>query len=262
MTEPPVRRAVTAPRGTNGRQRDRTILVVDDHVTFAEACASVIDDVPGLHAFAATTTEQALQALAELQVDVVLLEVDLDGGDGMRFARQILSGDPGLRVIAVTASEDENRLIDAVQVGVSGWVPKNEPVEHLVSVVQGVLRGETRIPPQLLTRVLARLTSAPRDAAGRDQRLASLTRREQQILDLLVAGMKTNEIAQRLCLSRNTLRTHTQNILGKLNVHSTVAAVALVRRAAMGYPDLLSPAGPQNPALAIALQSGGVLASG
>ncbi|MGN6176954.1 MAG: LuxR C-terminal-related transcriptional regulator [Streptosporangiaceae bacterium] len=178
----------------------------------------------------------------------MLLEVDLERDDGIRFARQILSGDRGLRVIVVTANEDENRVIDAVHAGVSGWVPKNEPVEHLVSVVQGVLRGETRIPSQLLTRVLARLTSVPRDGPGRDQRLATLTRREKEILDLLVAGVKTNDIAQRLCLSRNTLRTHIQNILGKLNVHSTVAAVALVRRAAMGYPDSLSPPGAQNPA--------------
>ena len=132
MTMPPVGRAVNAPQWGNSQQRDRTILVVDAHVTFAEACASVIDDVPGLYAFAATTTEQALRALAELQVDVVLLEVDLDGDDGIRFARQILSRNPGLRVIAVTASEDENRVIDAVRAGVSGWVPKDESVENLV----------------------------------------------------------------------------------------------------------------------------------
>jgi DNA-binding NarL/FixJ family response regulator len=162
---------------------------------------------------------------------VVLLEVDFDRDDGIRFARQILSRNPGLRVIAVTASEDENRVIDAVRAGVSGWVSKDEPVEHLVSVVQGVLRGETRIPSRLLTRVLARLISVPRDAAGRDQRMARLTRREREILDLLVAGMKTNDITQRLCLSKNTLRTHIRHILRKLDAHSKLAAVAVARRA-------------------------------
>jgi DNA-binding NarL/FixJ family response regulator len=227
----PVGRAVNSPQGRHSQQRERTILVVDAHLTFAEACASVVDDVPGLHALAAGTTEQALRILAELQVDVVLLEVDLDRDDGIRFARQILSRNPGLRVIAVTASEDENRVIDAVRAGFSGWVSKDEPVEHLVSVVRGVLRGETRIPPQLLTRVLARLTSVPRDVAGRNQQMAALTRREKDILDLLVTGMKTNDIAQRLCLSRNTLRTHIRHILRKLDVHSKLAAVALARRA-------------------------------
>ena len=162
---------------------------------------------------------------------MVLLEVDLDGDDGIRFARQILSGDPRPWVIAVTASEDENRVIDAVRVGVTGWVPKNQPLEHLISVVRGVLRGKTRIPPRLLTRVLARLTSAPQDAAGHDQRLATLTIREKEILGLLAAGMKTGDVAQRLCLSRNTLRTHIQHILRKLHVHSTLAAVALARQA-------------------------------
>jgi DNA-binding NarL/FixJ family response regulator len=235
MTEPSVPRSAASFSGRRSKQHDTTILVVDDHVTFAEALASVLDDVPGLHASAATTVEDAQRARAEHEVDVVLLEVDLDGADGIRFARQALSEDPDLRIIAVTASQDVNRVIDAVRAGVSGCVPKDEPVQHLVSVVHGVLRGETWIPPPLLTRVIAELTSARRDAASDDQRLATLTRREKEILDFLVWGMKLDEIAERLCLSKNTLRTHAQHILRKLNVHSMLAAVALARRAEIAH---------------------------
>ena len=119
---------------------DTTILVVDDHVSFAEALAFMLDDMPRLHAFAATTIEQAWRTLAEQEVDVVLLEVDLDSDDGMRFACQALSEHRGVRVVAVTASEDQRRLVDAVRAGVSGWVPKREPVEQAVAAVRGVLR--------------------------------------------------------------------------------------------------------------------------
>lgn len=231
MTGPPPRAPVATFPARDSKQRDSTILVVDDHVTFAEALASVLDARAGLRAFAATTSEEAWRALADHEVDVVLLEVGLGAGEGIRFARHARARDSDLRIVAVTSSEDERRVADAVRAGVCGWVPKEEPVDQLVSVVHGVLRGETRIPARLLTPVLAELTSAHRDAAGHDQLLAKLTRREKEILDLLMAGMKTDDIARRLRLSRNTLRTHIQNILRKLNVHSMLAAVALARRA-------------------------------
>jgi DNA-binding NarL/FixJ family response regulator len=232
MTEPSIRRPGDISPGRNGRPPDTQILVVDDHVAFAEALAFMLGEVLGVHAFAATTVEQARRALAEHDVDVVLLEVDLAGGDGVRFARQTLSENPGLLIVAVTASEDESRVVDAVRAGVSGWVPKQEPVERLVSVVRGVLRGETWMPPRLLTQVLAELASTQDDAAG-DQPLAKLTRREKEVLDCLMSGMKTGDIARRLRLSRSTLRTHIQNILRKLGVHSILAAVALARRSGL-----------------------------
>jgi DNA-binding NarL/FixJ family response regulator len=245
MTAPSGRPPVPVFRGQGrGRKpRNHTILVLDDHVAFAEALVSVLDDVPGFQAFGATTIGEAQRALAEREVDIVLLEADLNGDDGIRFARQARSEKPDLRVVAVTASEDDNRVVEAVRAGVSGWVPKNEPIRHLVSVVYGVLRGETWIPPRLLTHVLAELFSAQHDASGLDQRLTTLSKREKEVLSCLTQGMKKDEIARHLCVSRNTLRTHVQNILGKLDVHSVLAAVALARRAEMAHVDSSAAAG-------------------
>jgi DNA-binding NarL/FixJ family response regulator len=237
MSAPSTRRSVTDSRGRSRRPSDRMILVVDDHVAFAEALAAVLDDVPGFQAFEATTITEAQQVLDGQEVDVVLLEVDLNGDDGIGFARRARSAKPDLRVVAVTASEDQNRIVKAVRVGVSGWVPKDEPIEYLVCVVNGVLRGETWIPPRLLTQVLAELFSAQRDARGLDQRLTTLSKREREVLDCLTRGMKKDEIARHLCVSRNTVRTHIQNILGKLGVHSILAAIALARRAEIAHAD-------------------------
>ena len=231
MTRSPVRRSRTFPPDRSRNTYDRTILVVDDDVIFAEAVASVIDNTPGLHAFAAITIEEARRALTEREVDAVLLEISLNGNGGMRFARQTIAENPGLPIVAVTAVEDEAVLVDTVRAGVLGWVPKDESVKQLVSVVHSVLRGETWMPPRLLTRVLAELNSAQGNAANNDVPLATLTRREREVLDLLMRGMKTDHIAQQLCLSTSTLRTHIQHILVKLNVHSTLAAVAIARRA-------------------------------
>jgi DNA-binding NarL/FixJ family response regulator len=235
MTGPSPRGSVTASRGRGSC--DNTILVLDDHVAFAEALAWVLNDIPGFRAIQAATVAEAQRALAEHDVDVVLLEVELNGDDGLGFATQAGAENPDLRMVAVTASDDDDRVVAAVRAGVRGWVPKYEPVEHLLSVVNGVLRGETWIPPRLLTHVLAELFTAQRDARGLDQRLTTLSRREKEVLDCLTRGMKKDEIARHLCVSRNTLRTHIQNILGKLDVHSILAAVALARRAEIARAD-------------------------
>lgn len=208
----------------------RQLLVVDDYVPFAEALACRLDIEPGLAASAATSIEQTRLALSERHFDIVLLDVDLDGIDGIELASDTLSDYPGVRIVVVTAGRDESRVIDAVRIGVSGWVLKNEPIEHLLSVVWGSLRGETWIPPRLLTYVLAELKSAQSQRTERETLLATLSPRERQILSCLAAGMSADAIAVRLFLSRNTIRTHIYNMMRKLNVHSALAAVALARR--------------------------------
>ena len=214
----------------------RQVLVVDDYVPFAEALACRLDIEPGLAASAATSIEQTRSALSERHFDIVLLDVDLDGIDGIEFAHDALSDHPEIRVVVVTAGRDESRVIDAVRIGVSGWVLKNEPIEHLLSVVWGSLRGETWIPPKLLTYVLAELKSAQGQRTEHEALLATLSPREKQILSCLAGGMSADAIAAQLFLSRNTVRTHIYNMMRKLNVHSALAAVALARRAGLSSP--------------------------
>jgi DNA-binding NarL/FixJ family response regulator len=219
----------------------RQLLVVDDYVSFAEALACRLDIEPGLTASAVTTIEQTRLALSERRFDVVLLDVDLDGIDGIEFADEALSAHPDMRIVVVTAGRDESRIIEAVQIGVSGWVLKNEPIEHLLSVVWGALRGETWIPPRLLTYVLTELKSAQSERAEIAALLATLSPREKQILGCLAAGMSADAIAGQLFLSRNTIRTHIHNMLKKLHVHSALAAAAWARRAGLSYPDPAHP---------------------
>lgn len=216
----------------------RQLLVVDDYVPFAEALACRLGIEPGITAAATTTVDQTRSALRKRQFDLLLIDVDLDGSDGIELAREALAEHPDLRIVIVTAGRDESRVIDAVRIGVSGWVLKNEPIEHLLSVVWGVLQGETWIPPKLLTYVLADLKSAQSERAAYEARLATLSPRERQILGCLAAGMSADAIAATLVLSRNTIRTHVHNMLKKLNVHSALAAVALARRAGLTHQDL------------------------
>lgn len=219
----------------------RQLLVVDDYVSFAEALACRLDIEPGLTASAVTTIEQTRSALTERRFDLILLDVELDGRDGIEFADEALSDHPDMRIVVVTAGRDESRIIEAVQIGVSGWVLKDEPIEHLLSVIWGALRGETWIPPRLLTYVLTELKSTQSERAEQAARLATLSPREKQILGCLAAGMSADAIAGQLFLSRNTIRTHVHNMLKKLHVHSALAAVALARRAGLSVPDPARP---------------------
>ncbi|MCW2906817.1 MAG: two component transcriptional regulator, LuxR family [Actinomycetia bacterium] len=219
----------------------RQLLVVDDYVSFAEALACRLDIEPGLTASAVTTIEQTRLALSDRRFDAVLLDIDLDGIDGIEFADEALSANPDMRIVIVTAGRDESRIIEAVQIGVSGWVLKDEPIEHLLSVVWGALRGETWIPPRLLTYVLAELKSTQSERAELAALLETLSPREKEVLGCLAAGMSADAIAVQLFLSRNTIRTHIHNMLRKLHVHSALAAAALARRAGLSYPDPAHP---------------------
>lgn len=214
----------------------RQLLVVDDYVPFAEALACRLDVEPGLAASASTTVEQTRAVLHDKHFDVILLDIDLDGRDGFELASEARSDQPEVRIVVVTAGRDESRVIDAVRMGMSGWVLKDEPIDHLLAVVWGSLRGETWIPPRLLTHVLADLTAAQHERAEQEALLATLSAREKQILGYLATGISAEAIAGELFVSRNTVRTHVYNMMRKLDVHSALAAVALARRAGLPLP--------------------------
>jgi DNA-binding NarL/FixJ family response regulator len=134
--------------------------------------------------------------------------------------------------------DDARRAARALQAGASGWVAKDCSLSRLLTVIRGVLRDETHLPPALLTGVLRELTAARKHRTESERLVESLTPREREVLRCMVAGLGRKAVAERLFLSPHTVRTHMQNVLGKLGVHSTLAAVALARRAGVGPVDL------------------------
>lgn len=222
----------------------KNVLVVDRNIAFAEVLASRLDAEPGIHGFAATTIPQAQWVLDQHEVDVLLLSVELDAGEALALARYALAAHPAMHVVAISAREGEAHVAEAVRVGVSGWVSKSGSVDHLLAVIHGILAGETWIPPKLLTGVLEDLRSEYHETAEQARLLDTLTTREKQVLRGLMSGRTKDEIAAQLYLSRNTVRTHIQSTLKKLDVHSVLAAVATARRAWEGVSDASSDAGP------------------
>ena len=208
------------------------VAVIDDHRVFAEALASRLSDEPDLEVVGtAGAAAEALELFLHNEIDVVALDLDLAGEDGLAVGRQLRDQWPDLGIVVVTAAADDSRVAEAVQMGVRGWVAKQSAIESLLVALRGAARGETHLPAALLTRVLVSLSERNRSSTPEAEAISILTARELDVLRCLIEGLSRNEIGALLHVSPNTVRTHIQSILHKLNVHSALTAVAFARRA-------------------------------
>jgi DNA-binding NarL/FixJ family response regulator len=230
------------------------VLVVDDHRIFAESLAAALTAEPDIDVTAVGTATAALRGLDRAaadgrRYDIALIDADLtapaphtapdeEPDDGIALVDRVRTAHPATRTVVVAERDDPHRAARALQNGAAGWVAKDSSLSRLLAVVRGVLRDETHLPPALLTGVLRELTTARRNRTESERLVESLTNREREVLRCMVAGLGRKAAAEHLYLSPHTVRTHMQNVLGKLGVHSTLAAVALARRAGVVPADL------------------------
>ncbi|WP_195908231.1 response regulator transcription factor [Nostocoides sp. HKS02] len=208
------------------------VLIVDDHEVFADALTVCLGDYPDLEVVGvATTASRCLALVAAVDLDIVVLDLALAGEDGLTVAREVLALRPYAGIVVATGIEPDGQVVDAVQLGVRGWVPKTASAETLVDAIRGVSRGETRIPAQLLANALMSMSRDRPELLAGSVGMSELTGRELEVLGCLVEGMSRTEIGDLLHVSPNTVRTHVQSILHKLQVHSALAAVSIARRA-------------------------------
>ncbi|WP_274284051.1 response regulator transcription factor [Actinomycetospora lutea] len=172
--------------------------------------------------------------VAHTPLDVVLADAGLFAASGIDEHRP-RTGTPAIVLLA--DRRDRSTLVSAVRAGVRGWVPRSAPTGELLAAVRASAHGGTWLPPAQLTEVLGELvwSSPPEDPTR--ALLDTLTRREREVLSCLAEGLTRPEVAERLRMSPNTVRTHVQSTLAKLGVSSSLAAVALFRAAGDGRPD-------------------------
>lgn len=222
---------VAAPASTLPNVAKIRVVIVDGHLAFGEALATRLRFEEDLDVIAAVpSAAQATRTLAGREVDIVLIDEALPDEEGITLAADLRAEHPGLRVVILGEHEDETRIAAAVRAGASGWVTKDSSLEHLLALLRGVMRGETWISPRLLTGVLAALVQDREVSQEGEEVLSRLTQREREVLVCMAEGLDRSQIAARLHLSPNTVRTHTQKVLGKLGVHTSLAAAAVARR--------------------------------
>jgi len=206
-------------------------LIVDDHRTFGEALHIAMDREKDVHVVGVATSGEEAVSIAETeQPDVVLMDIEMPGMDGIEAIRKVKAVDPNARVVVVSAHQGELILARAVEAGASGFLSKETALSDLVASVRLAYQGEPLIEPDEVSRVLRHLRHRRTQEASEAQRAERLTRRETEILQLMADGMPGDEIASGLGVSPYTLRTHVQNVLTKLGVHSKLEALAFAIR--------------------------------
>jgi DNA-binding NarL/FixJ family response regulator len=198
------------------------VLVIDDHAVFSDAIATILKTEPDCEVVGSGgSVREAISLAHALQPDVVLLDIHLPDGSGVDATAAIKKDRPQTQIVILTSDEEESVLRAAVQAGVTGYLSKHESAAQVIQAVRAAARGEALIAPYMLTRLLSGIkkTEAPAPATP-------LTPRELAVLQELALGRDQHTVAKELKMSPNTVRTHVQNILAKLDVHSKLEAVS------------------------------------
>ena len=216
----------TGVRDTPGPIR---VLLADQYALFREAARAIFDAEPDLFVVAeAGTGFQAVEEAGRTEPDVAILHAGLEACDAIQAIGLLHERVPGCRMLILAAEEDHGTLEAAVEAGASGFLTKRAPLVELLEATRALSRGETVIPPRMLGGLLSRLISHRQELDVARERLARLTHRERQVLALLAEGADNDAIARALVISPQTARTHIQNILSKLDVHSRLEATAFL----------------------------------
>lgn len=212
----------------HGEDRIR-IAVVDDHPLFREGVAAILAQNPRFEVVAqGSSAEQAIRIAHDLLPDILLLDVAMPG-DGMEAMRRIAQQCPYVKIVMLTASEDEQHVSTALEAGARGYVLKGIGAQDLLSTLKAVFAGESYVTPQLAARLLSLMRKKPA-SDGPDAQLPVLTPREEEILDRVAGGRTNKEIARDLGISEKTVKHYMTNIMHKLQVRNRVEAALMARR--------------------------------
>lgn len=200
------------------------ILIADDHALFRESLGSLLTarefDVVG----EASNGREAVEKAWELKPDVVLMDLSMPEVGGLEATKHLTAELPDIKVVILTASDDDESLFEAIKAGAKGYLLKDLDADEFFALLGAVGRGEPALTPSLARKLLDEFA---RPAGRKRDDPDALTDREQQVLELMVDGVTTNrKLAKQLGISENTVKFHVRNILDKLHLHNRAQVVA------------------------------------
>jgi DNA-binding NarL/FixJ family response regulator len=199
--------------------RETTVLIVDDHRSFADLLAAALSTVPDIRCVGtASSAAEGLRLVAELAPSVVVMDIQMPGTDGLMATRRLREASPRTAVAVVTAHHDGEWVARAAQAGASAFIPKSGSLAEMVAMLKAAKPGRMRVAPSVLgTAHLAADLAA--------QTACTLTARELEVLSLIGQGMQAKSIARLMGITLHTCRGHIKVIYAKLHVSSRIAAV-------------------------------------
>lgn len=212
------------------------ILIADDHSLFRDSLKSLLT-TRGLEVIGeASDGRETLEQVRRLEPDIVLMDLAMPGIGGLAATRLISAEHPQVKIVILTASDDDTNLFEAIKSGAQGYLLKNVAADEFFALLEGVERGEPALTP-LLARKLLQEFARPVQPVAPARDPDALTEREREVLELLVQGVTSNRrLARQLGLSENTVKFHVRNILDKLHLHNRAQVVGFALRHGMVAP--------------------------
>ena len=206
------------------------VLIVDDHEVLAASLARVLDEEPDMVSVGlAQNLAQARARVATETPDVLLLDRRLPDGDGVAAIPELRAIRPSMNIVVLTAADSDHVLVQAIEAGAAGFVSKTRGLGEVTAAVRAAAAGEAVISPEMLSRLLPKLTRS----AGPEP---ELTRREQEVLNMLAQGLSNAAIAEQLTVSVHTVRNHIANLSAKLGAHSKLEVLSIAIRRGLLSP--------------------------
>jgi DNA-binding NarL/FixJ family response regulator len=204
-----------------------SVVLADDHRLVRQGLRRYLESTAGFTVLGeASTGAEMVDLAAELEPDIAVLDIRMPEMDGIEAARRIRSTVPQVGVVMLTAYDDRHFVVEAVRGGARGYVLKTRDAEHLLQTIRLVAQGNMVIDPEPVAALAEELAEASR----RDATAQTLSEREQEILQLLAFGYTNRDIAGRLFISPDTVKTHLEHIYQKLGANDRTAAVAEAMR--------------------------------
>jgi DNA-binding NarL/FixJ family response regulator len=213
------------------------VLLADDQAMVRAGFRMILGSEPDMEVVGeAENGEQAAAAARRLQPDVVLMDIQMPGGDGLLATRRITeSAELTSRVVILTTFERDEYVFEAMQSGASGFLLKNAPPEELIHAVRVVAAGDALLAPSVTRRIIEQFARRPVEPDVRE-RLDSLTDREREVLVMLARGNSNAELAAELFVTEGTIKTHVSSLLAKLGLRDRVQAVVLAYESGLVRP--------------------------
>src|SRR5262249_46908944 len=199
-------------------------IVAADHPRFRRGMGALFDSLENVELVGEAADGEAAVALAaQLVPDVIVMDLNMPGVNGVEATRRILAANPDIAVLVLTMLDEDESVFSAMRAGARGYVVKGADTEHVLRALESVARGDAEVGPAIASRVLAYLT---RPLSARDPILfPELSDREREVLELLARGMSNSQIARTLVIAPKTVRNHLSNVFAKLQVSDRNEAI-------------------------------------